>query len=84
MKEQPPTEGAVDPGRRDAEIMADLLRGLDRGGKAVDVGEFQSGIRDRVQRRVRMQLDLRHVGDDAKLGGLGRADDGNLVSAHDA
>ncbi len=74
--------GAVDPGRRDAEIMADLLRRLDRGGKAVDVGQFQSGIGDGVQRRVRMQLDLRHVRDDAEFGGLGRADDGNLVSAH--
>jgi hypothetical protein len=30
-----------------------------------------------------MELDLRHVGDDAELGGLGSADDGDLVSAHD-
>ena len=76
--------GAVDPCRLDAEIMADLLRGLDRGGEAIDVGEFQAGIRNRIQRRVRVQLDLRHVRDDAELGGLGRADDGNLVSAHGA
>ena len=75
---------AVDPGRRDAEVMADLLRRLDRGGKAVDVGQFQPGIRDCVQRRIRMQLDLRHVGNDAEFGGLGCADDGNLIPAHDA
>ena len=73
---------AVDPGRRDPEIVRDLLRRLDRGGKAVDVGQFQSGVRDRVQSRIRMQLDLRCIGNNAELGGLGRADDGNLVPAH--
>ena len=76
--------GAVDPGRRDAEVMGDLLRRFHRGGDAVDVGEFQPGIGDGVERRIRMQLDLRHVGDDAELGGLGRADDGDCVSAHGA
>ena len=76
--------GAVDPGRRDAEIMRDLLRRLDRGGEAVDVGQFQAGIGNGVECGVRMQLDLRDIGDDAKLGGLGGADDGDLVPAHDA
>ena len=74
--------GAIDPCRRDAEIMRNLLRRLDRGGKAVDVGQFQPGVRDRVQRGIRMQLDLRCIGNNAELGGLGRADDGNLVPAH--
>ena len=63
--------------------MTDLLRLLDRGRKSVDVLDGQSRIRDRVQRRVRVQLDLRHVGNDAELGGFGRANDGNLVSTHD-
>ena len=43
-----------------------------------------SGIGDGVECRVRMELDLRHVGDDAEFGGLGSADDGDLVSAHGA
>ena len=64
--------------------MRDLLRRFDRGGEAVDVGQFQPGIGDRVQRRVRVQLDLRHVGDYAEFGGFGSADDGDLVPAHDA
>ena len=72
--------GAVDPGRLDAEIVADLLRRFDRGGEAVDVGQLQSGIGDGIQRRIRVKLELRHVGDDTELGGLGRADDGNLVA----
>ena len=75
---------AVDPGRLDAEVMGDLLRGFHGGGDAVDVGQFQSGIGDGVERRIRMQLDLRHVRDDAEFGGLGCADDGDLVPAHDA
>ena len=73
--------GAVDPGRRDAEVMRDLLRGLDRGGDTVDVGEFQTGVRDGIERRISVELDLRHVGDDAEFGGLGSADNGDLVSA---
>ena len=76
--------GAVDPGRRDAEIVRDLLRGLHRGGDTVDIGQFQSGIGDGVERRIRMELDLRHVRDDAELGGLGCADDGDCISAHGA
>ena len=76
--------GAVDPGRRDAEIMRDLLRRFDRGGDAVDIGQFQAGIGNGVERRVGVQLDLRHVGNDAEFGGLGGADDGDCVSAHRA
>src|ERR1700704_6414587 len=76
--------GAVDPGRGDAEIMRDLLRRLDRGGKTVDVGQLQSGIGDGVERSVRMQLDLRCVGNNAEFGGFGGADDGDLILSHDA
>ena len=64
--------------------MGDLLRRFHRGGDAVDIGQLQPGIGDGVERRIRVQLDLRHVGDDAEFGGLGRADDGDLVPAHDA
>ena len=74
--------GAVDPGRRDAEVMRDLLRGFHSSRDAVDIGQFQSGIGDGVERGIRVQLDLRHVGDDAELRGLGCADDGDCVSAH--
>ena len=76
--------GAVHPGRRDAEVMGDLLRGFHGSGDAVDVGQFQPGVRNRVQRGIRVQLDLRRVGNNAELGGLGRADDSNLVPAHGA
>jgi hypothetical protein len=41
---------------------------------AVDVGGFEAGIGHCVERRVGMQLDLRHVGDDAEPGGFGGAD----------
>ncbi len=75
--------GAVDPGRRDAEIVGDLLRRLHGGRDPVDVRQFQPGIRDRIESRVRMKLDLRHVGDDTEFGGFSRADDGHLVPAHD-
>ena len=74
---------AVDPGRLDAEIMGDLLRRFDRGGDAIDVGELQSGVCDGVERRIGMQLDLRHIGNDAELGGFGGADDRDLIAAHD-
>src|SRR5204863_3209123 len=70
------------PGRPDAEIVADLLRRFDRGGEAVDVRQLQSGIGDGIERRVRVKLELRYVGDESELSGLGRADDGNLVAAH--
>jgi hypothetical protein len=62
--------------------MRELLRRLDSGSDAVDVGQFQPGILDGVERRIRMKLDLRHVRDDAEFGGLGCADDGDCVSAH--
>ena len=62
--------------------MRDLLRRFDRGGKTVDIGQFQSGIGDGVERCVGMQLDLRDIGNDAEFGGLGGADDGDLVPAH--
>ena len=63
--------------------MRDLLRGFDRGGEAVNVGQFQSGVGDGVERRVRVQLDLRDVRNNAEFGGFGSADDGDLISAHD-
>ena len=76
--------GAVNPGRCDAEVMGDLLRGFHGGRDAVDIGQFQSGIGDGVERRIGVQLDLRHVGDDAEFGGLGCADDGDCIFAHGA
>src|SRR5215468_6199193 len=74
--------GTVDPRRRNTEVVADLLRRLDGGGKAIDFGQLESGVLDCIQCRIRMELDLRHVRNDAEFSGLGRADDGNLVSAH--
>ncbi len=62
--------------------MRDRHRRLAGGRDAVDVGGFEPGIGHRVERRVGMQLDLRHVGDDAELGGLGGADDGDRFRLH--
>src|SRR4051794_22734523 len=73
---------AVDPGRRNAEVMRDLLRRLHRGRKSVDVGQFQAGVGDGIERGIRVQLDLRYVRNNAEFGGFSRTDDGNLVPAH--
>ena len=73
---------AVDPGRRDAEIVRDRGRRLAGGGDAVDVRRLQAGILHGVEGGVGMQLDLRHAGDDAEVGGLGGADDGDGFGFH--
>jgi hypothetical protein len=57
--------------------MRDGHRRLAGGGDPVDVGGFEAAISHRVERRVGMQLDLRHVGNHAEPGGLGGADDGD-------
>ena len=57
--------------------MRDRHRRLAGGRDAVDVGGFEHGIGHRVERRVGVQLDLRHVGDDAEPGCLGGADNGD-------
>jgi len=44
--------GAVDPFRRQAEIMRDRDRRLAGGRDAVDIGGFEPGICHRVERRV--------------------------------
>ena len=62
--------------------MRDLLRRLDGSRHTVDVGGLQARIFHCVQRGVGMKLELRHIGDDAKAGGLGRADNGDLIAAH--
>jgi len=74
--------GAVDPFRGQAEIVRNRHRGLAGGRHTVDVGGFEAGIGHRVQCRVGMQLDLRHVGDDAEPGGLGGADNGDRFRFH--
>ena len=62
------------------------MRGLHRritgSGDAIDILRPQAGILHRVQCRVGVQLDLRHVGNDAELGGLRSADDGNTGAWH--
>jgi len=45
----------------------DLLRGFHGMAMPSMFGQFQSGIGDGVERRIRMELDLRHVGDDAEF-----------------
>src|SRR6185437_6210745 len=42
----------------------------------------EPGIFHCVQRRVRVQLDLGHVGHDAQFGGLGGADNGDGSGSH--
>ena len=49
--------------------MRDCHRRLAGGRNAVDVGGFAAGIGHRIERSVDIQLDLRHVGDDAGPGG---------------
>jgi len=71
MNEQPPTAVPSTHFRREAEIMLDRHRRLAGGRDAVDVGGFEPGIGHRVERGVGIQLDLRSVGDDAEVGGLG-------------
>ena len=51
--------GAIDPFRRQAEIMRDRDRRLAGGRDAVNVGGFEPGIGLCVERGVGMQLDLR-------------------------
>ena len=70
MNEQPPT--AVDPFGCQAQIMPNRHRRLAGGRDAVDVGGPEPGIGHRVERSAGMQLDLRHVGNDAEPGRLGR------------
>ena len=49
-------------------------------GEIAIVGAAESTrIGHRIQRGIGMQHDLRHVGDGAELGGLGRADDGDFT-----
>ena len=74
--------GAVDPFRGEAQIMRDRHRRLAGGGDAVDVGGFEAGIGHCVECCIGMQLDLRHVGDDAELRRLGGADDGDRFRLH--
>ena len=74
--------GAVDPFRSEPEIMRDRGRGLAGGGDAINVGRLEPGIDHRIQCRVGMQLDLRHVGDGSEPGGLGGADDGDRFRLH--
>ena len=51
--------GAVDPFRREAEMMRDRHRRLAGGRDAVDVGGLEPGVGHRVERGAGMQLDLR-------------------------
>ena len=76
--------GAVDPFRGQPEIVRDRDRRLAGGRDAVDVLGFEPGIGHRVQRRVGMQLDLRHVGYDAEPRRLGRTDNGDRFRLHRA
>ena len=77
-----PDRGPVQPLGHDAEVVRDLDRVVTAGRNAVDVAELEPGIGDRVERRVGVELDLRHGRDLAELGGFRSADDGNGVGLH--
>ena len=62
--------------------MRDRNRRLAGGRDAVDVFGFERGVGHRVERGVGMQLDLRHVRDDAELCGLGGTHDGDRFRLH--
>jgi hypothetical protein len=53
--------GAVDPFRGEAQVMRDRHRRLAGGRDPVDVGWFEPGIGHRIERGVRVQLNLRRV-----------------------
>jgi hypothetical protein len=61
--------------------MRDRHRRLAGRRDAVDVGGFQAGVGHRAECGVGLQLDLRHVGDDAEPGGFGGADNGDVIRA---
>jgi hypothetical protein len=61
--------------------MCDCDRRLAGGRDAVDVGRLEPGIGHRIECGVGVQLDLRHVGDDAEPGGFGGADNGDASYA---
>jgi hypothetical protein len=71
--------GAVDPFRGTAQIVCDRHRRLAGRRDAVDVGGLEPGIGHRVECGVGVQLDLRHVRDDAEPGGLGGADENGAL-----
>ena len=68
---------AVHPTWGDAQIVGDGDGRFAGGGNAVDVLRLQAGVCQRVQRGVRVELDLAHVGNLAELGGFGGTDDGD-------
>ena len=63
---------AVDPVRGDAQVVGHVGGSLARGGEAVDVGDGQPGVVERVEGGIGVQLDLADVGQSAQLGGLRR------------
>ena len=60
--------------------MRDLLRRFDAVAKPSMSVSFRPASHS-VQRGIRVQLDLRHVRDDAEFGGLGGPDDGTWFCA---
>jgi hypothetical protein len=74
-----PDRGAIDPFRGQVQIVCHRHRRLAGGRDAVDIGGFETGIGHCIECGVGVQLDLRHVRDDAELCGLGGTDDGDTV-----
>ena len=72
--------GAVDVARLDAEVFGDLVG--DRAGaeQAVDVGELESGVVERVARRLRVEREAGHAGQVPQVVGFGCAHDGDFVA----
>src|SRR6516225_9035930 len=74
--------GAVDPGRRDAEVVGNGGRRLAGGGDAVDIRGLQAGVFEGIEGGVRVELDLGQVGDHPEVGRLGGTDDCNCSGFH--
>ena len=79
----PADSGAVDPGRRDAQVVRELHRGLLRGtGDTVDVRRLQAAIGHGVQRGIGMQAKLRQFRDNAQARGFRGTDNGDCIMGH--
>ena len=79
QERSPADLGVVHPFGDDAHVVGEN-RGIHGGGDAVYLAGVNAGVGNGVHRGVYVELGFGHIGDDAKLAGLGRSDYGGLVS----
>ena len=59
------------------DMISEVCLAIEMGCDAIDIGRLEPRVLHRIERAVRVQLDLRHIGDDAEFGRLRRADNGH-------